>query len=180
MNKTKIFFDTEFTGLHQKTTLISIGLISDTGKKFYAELDDFDNSQVDEWLEENVTSKLFIRNPEVVIPDDIEYHIGNMDHIKKALLEWLSRFDEVEMWSDCLAYDWVLFSEIFGHAFNIPENVYYIPFDICTLFKVMDVDPDIGRESFADIGDSDFKHNAIWDAQVIKACYDKLSKKTGN
>ena len=28
MKKTKIFFDTEFSGLHQKTSLISIGLIS--------------------------------------------------------------------------------------------------------------------------------------------------------
>ena len=35
---TKIFFDTEFTGLHQKTTLISIGLIAETGETFYAEL----------------------------------------------------------------------------------------------------------------------------------------------
>jgi hypothetical protein len=35
MNKTKIFFDTEFTGLHQNTTLISIGLISECGKNFY-------------------------------------------------------------------------------------------------------------------------------------------------
>jgi hypothetical protein len=37
MSKTKIFFDTEFTGLHQGTTLISIGLISECGKTFYAE-----------------------------------------------------------------------------------------------------------------------------------------------
>jgi DNA polymerase III epsilon subunit-like protein len=36
MKKTKIFFDTEFTGLHQKTTLISIGLVSECGKTFYA------------------------------------------------------------------------------------------------------------------------------------------------
>lgn len=34
----KIFFDTEFTGLHQNTTLISIGLVSDEGERFYAEL----------------------------------------------------------------------------------------------------------------------------------------------
>jgi uncharacterized protein YprB with RNaseH-like and TPR domain len=31
------YFDTEFTGLHQNTTLISIGLIADTGDT-YAEL----------------------------------------------------------------------------------------------------------------------------------------------
>ena len=53
---TKIFFDTEFTGLHQRTTLISIGLIADLGlgkgtKSFYAELTDYDQSQVDEWIQ---------------------------------------------------------------------------------------------------------------------------------
>ena len=33
------FFDTEFTGLRKDTTLISIGIVSDTGDRFYAELD---------------------------------------------------------------------------------------------------------------------------------------------
>ena len=36
----KIFFDTEFTGLHKNTTLISIGLVAENGKKFYAEFND--------------------------------------------------------------------------------------------------------------------------------------------
>ena len=44
--------------------------------------------------------------------------------IKEKLIEWLSYYKEVEIWSDCLAYDWVLFNQIFGHAFNIPNNVY--------------------------------------------------------
>jgi hypothetical protein len=42
MKNTKLFLDTEFTGLHQNTTLISIGLIADTGDTFYAELTDYD------------------------------------------------------------------------------------------------------------------------------------------
>ena len=46
--KTKIFFDCEFTGLHQNTTLVSIGLISDKGHHFYAELYDYDKSQIDD------------------------------------------------------------------------------------------------------------------------------------
>jgi hypothetical protein len=92
----------------------------------------------------------------------------------------LSQFENVEMWSDCLAYDWVLFNDIFGTAFDIPKNVYYIPFDICTLFKIKGIDPDINREDFAKdilmkecfkVGQ---KHNALWDATVIKACYEKL------
>jgi hypothetical protein len=40
MKNTKLFLDTEFTGLHQNTTLISIGLIADTGDN--AELTDYD------------------------------------------------------------------------------------------------------------------------------------------
>jgi hypothetical protein len=56
---TKVFFDTEFTGLHQGTTLISIGLVAETGETFYAELSDYDQTQVDDWLRENVISKLW-------------------------------------------------------------------------------------------------------------------------
>jgi DNA polymerase III epsilon subunit-like protein len=40
-NCMKIFFDTEFTGLHKDTTLISIGLVSEDNRKFYAELIDY-------------------------------------------------------------------------------------------------------------------------------------------
>ena len=50
----KIFLDTEFTGLHQYTTLISIGIISEFGDTFYAEFSDYDKNQVDNWIQENV------------------------------------------------------------------------------------------------------------------------------
>jgi hypothetical protein len=53
----KIFFDTEFTGLHKNTTLISIGLVAETGESFYAEFTDYDKSQVNDWIKENVISK---------------------------------------------------------------------------------------------------------------------------
>ena len=44
----KIFFDTEFTGLHKNTTIISIGMIAENGKKFYAESTDYDGKQCDD------------------------------------------------------------------------------------------------------------------------------------
>ena len=43
--KTKVFFDTEFTGLRQQTTLISIGLVAESGE---AEWDD--NYEVIGWI----------------------------------------------------------------------------------------------------------------------------------
>ncbi len=165
-----IFFDTEFTGLHKNTTLISIGLVSDNGEEFYAEFTDYNKHQVDEWLQTNVIDNLVI--PDELTKQKINNFKGDMNYIQQKLRIWLSQFEHVEIWSDCLAYDWVLFNHIFGHAFNIPKNVYYIPFDICTLFKIKGIDPDINREEFAGIEGN--KHNALHDAKVIKACYERL------
>ncbi len=195
-DKKKIFFDTEFTGLHQNTTLISIGLISDCGNKFYAELNDYDKDQIDDWLEQNVIKNLLMKEPEngedeyYVARRSRDNKVGNdlyesysiqlrcdTERLKIELTKWLEQFGEVEIWSDCLSYDWVLFNQIFGHAFNIPKNVYYIPFDICTLFKVCDIDPDISREEFLGITNSSKKHNSLYDAEIIKDCYYLLNKK---
>jgi len=177
---TKVFFDTEFTGLHQKTTLISIGLISECGKTFYAEFNDFDSTQVDDWIQEHVINKLEYNSfyQKLKENDGNVFYKSTTSNIKDKLITWLEQFEKIEIWSDCLAYDWVLFNQLFGHALNIPSKVYYIPFDICTLFKVYDIDPDISREKFSGMMDQSQKHNALWDAKVIKACYFKLMDKS--
>lgn len=186
---TKIFFDTEFTGLHQNTTLISIGLVAESGETFYAELTDYDKEQVDDWIQKNVIDKLkwgyhypedYTPNQVTFIADDIKEmsRFGDTTKVKLFLSDWFYQFDKVQMWSDCLAYDWVLFCQIFGHAFNIPKNIYYIPFDISTLFEVKGINPDINREEFAGAWEAHkhFKHNALWDAKIIRECYNKISK----
>jgi len=175
-----IYFDLEFTGLHQNTTPISIGLISDDNKSFYAEFTDYDVSQVDEWIQTNVIENLLMNDiteqsySKKIINSNSNYIKGNSSFVKQKLEEWLSQFDKIEMWSDCLSYDWVLFSQIWGHAFNIPKNIYYIPFDICVLFKIKGIDPDISREDYVNVINKDAKHNSLFDAKVIKLCYEKL------
>jgi hypothetical protein len=174
---TKLFFDTEFTGLQQNTTLISLGIISDNDKTFYAEFTDFDVSQCDNWIFDNVINKLiFCGNcGSHYSNDDNNIQIyANTIKIRKELERWLEQFGQVEMWSDCLSYDWVLFNNLFGNAFKLPKNVYYIPFDICTVFKLKGIDPDINREEFAEIYSLVDKHNALYDAKIIKLCYEKL------
>jgi len=177
----RIFFDSEFTGLHQKTTLISIGFVAENGHTFYAEFTDYDKSQVDDWIQANVINNLFITDwytEECYNP--YEKHVifkGDVASNELALSHWLKGFEEkIEIWSDCLAYNWVLFNQLYGGALKIPEFIHYIPFDICTLFKIKGIDPDINREEFADFKENSKKHNALWDAKVIKGCYEKLIK----
>lgn len=182
MSKTKIFFDCEFTGLHQNTTLISIWLVADTWEEFYAEFNDYDKTQINPWLEKNIIKNLefnksisywYFWKKKVTL----KWHSKS---IKLYLIDWLRQFSEVEIWSDCLSFDWVLFNNLLADFSNwypeLPNNIYYIPFDICTLFKIKWIDPDISREDYVWISDNFNKHNALFDAQVIKMCYNKLMK----
>jgi hypothetical protein len=200
MTKTKIYFDTEFTGLHQKTTLISIGFISECGTKtFYAELTDYDKTQVDDWLVDNVISKLLFtdkitastgswenwKTEKGLYTDALEFTlaekdmsqfecIGKKEMVANRLKKWFTQFGDVEIWSDCLSYDWVLFCELFGGAFKVPENIYYIPFDLSSIFKIYGYDPDLSRKDFSGLNET--THNSLGDAKMIKACYDKVMK----
>lgn len=178
----KLFFDCEFTGLHQHTSLISLGIVAENGHHFYAEHFGFDRSQVDEWIEKNVISNLDYndgRPGPILIGSNVDM-CADLGRIRQCLELWLKHLelpsDEMfEIWGDCLAYDWVLFCELFGGGVEcLPRNVYYIPFDICTLFKIKGIDPDINRETFAELEPSS-KHNALHDALVTKACYERAT-----
>ena len=178
----KLYFDCEFTGLVKDTSLISIGFISECGKTFYAEFTDYDKSKIDEWLEENVIKRLKFNDlPDsgiIIDSDPSNFEIkANKNSIAEHLKIWISQFGKIEIWSDCLSYDWVLFCDLFGGAMSVPEDIYYIPFDICTSFKEFGIDPDINREEFAYCKqDHKNKHNSLHDAIVIKDCDIKLNK----
>jgi hypothetical protein len=170
----KLFFDTEFTGLHQRTSLISIGIVDDDDKMFYAVFNDYQLNQVDDWIANNVIKNLDLKYEDYPAVTTI---YGDTKKITNELVKWLDYYvaaDYLTMWSDCLAYDWVLFNELFGGALNIPPNINYIPRDLCTLMEIKGVDPDINREQFSEMENNSNKHNALFDAIVIKKCYEKL------
>jgi hypothetical protein len=176
-----VFLDSEFTGLHQYTSLISIGLVDENDRTFYAEFIDYNRMYVDDWIRDNVIANLIYNDSEIkflpIVNEDKNVIIkSDMTDIKNSLEDWLSQYDSVEIWSDCFSYDQMLFNQLWGHAFSIPKNIYYIWFDIATLMKIKGVDPDISREEF--VGYLSFvqtsKHNSLHDAKIIKACYEKL------
>lgn len=187
--RTKIFFDMEFTKLSLDTKIISIGLVDEKHTKvFYAEFTDHgfvldENDEQTKWMQENVMDNLLLKNKETFfdskLVNDVElvYVKNTADKVSTLLLEWLQEFGEVEMWSDCLSYDWVLFNSLFGKtALDLPKFIYYIPFDLCTVFKLKGIDPDISREEFCNVTEEvkHSKHNALYDALVIRSCYHKV------
>ncbi len=178
----KLFLDTEFTGLHQATTLISIALYADENNYFYAELNDYDKGQVTPWIEENVISKLEFNDiiGAVEISGTCIKIKANKATIALRLSFWLKQFDTVEIWADVLAYDWVLFCDLFGGALGIPENIFYAPFDLATAFRLKGLiephskyEQDVKRLDFIGLKSSK-QHHALEDAKVDKLCFEKL------
>lgn len=191
----KLFFDTEFTGLHQHTTLISLGIISEHGDKFYAEFIDYDKNQVNEWIRENVINNLkFSSQTKICKINNIDGKIivGVKDDtkgIKEKLSEFLQvlnhdRKTNYELYSDVCHYDMVLFAELFGGAFELPKNVnavcHDINQDIASYYQISEREAfdknreDIIREHNSNhplLNTEDDKHNSLYDAKVIKTIY---------
>lgn len=173
MSKTQVFLDIEFTGLHQNTTPISMGLVAIDGSSFYGEFEDYDRSQTNDWIDKNIIPYLLMNNPSLMVSADVGV-IGNREEVRNVLTEWLDQYDAIEIWGDLKDYEMVLFNELFGGAYERPKNIYYISYDICTFFKVKNIDSSISREEFIGIDIPGDKHSALYDARVIKACYEKL------
>jgi len=116
--------------------------------------------------------------------------------IGNTLVLWLQDIaqyhrKQIQIYCDCYAYDWMLFNDLIckdGKALNLPNFVYYIPMDLSTTLQLQGYDPDITREEFItketvesikdyslfDKMDGNFKHNALWDTYVARACFNEL------
>jgi hypothetical protein len=180
----KVFLDTEFTGLVRNTTLISLAMVDEDGRSFYAEFDDYDAGQVTEWINHHVIARLeMIDAQEYSGESDGVFMVkGDRQFVKSKIEEWLYNYESVEMWADVLAYDWVLFCDLFGGSMFIPSQIFYAPFDLSTLFRVKayinpvsKYDQDLNRFEFAGY-DIEKQHHALHDARVMKICFEKLMK----
>ena len=184
----KLFFDVEFTGLRQNTTPISIGIVSEDGKRFYAEFTDYDEGQCDDWIKENVISELLHDTEKWYegISDKQTYGIKKI--ISYALKDWLQQFETIQFVSDVCHYDFVILIDLLtngGTALDLSENIsavcHDLNMDIARHFRVSDREAfDMSREQIMNdlCGPEDIvtgnKHNSLYDAEVIRAIWKEI------
>lgn len=179
----KVFMDTEFEGLYKDAKLISIGLISENGKEFYGEISGINTHKQDDWVVKNVLNNTVEYGDAQVLDivnDENNYFVGDKDYIASQLREWFMQFGDVEMVSDVCHYDMVLFIDLFGSAFDIPDNIcpccHDINSDIAREYNITEKEAfDFNREQIlesSDIDTSGQKHNSMYDARVIKTIYE--------
>jgi len=179
LNNLKIvFIDTEFTGEHQFATLVSIGIVTLSGEKLYITLNDYEKSQVTEWLKSNVLSDI----------DPGESVDSKIAATKMAsFLKDYSSGNKLYVVSAGLGLDIVLFFELFKHLNDVSEKQFHALYDLpdylshhCTidlntLFRLVGVSPAESRAQYAGVT-NESRHNSLSDAEVVRKCFLRLSK----
>lgn len=108
------FIDTEFVerGSGHPVQLISIGIVDEKGREYYAECDEFNPVFATPWLKKNVV-------PHLVGPRKTR------QQIREDILNFAAPNLKPWFWGYFADYDWVVFCQIFGAMVDLPEGYPY-------------------------------------------------------
>lgn len=173
-----VYYDCEFREDGVVIDLISIGMVADDGKEFYAVSNEFDTRCVaqHDWLMENVMNSIehdqFIVSDSEGVPVVRDIYVTDpaamsRQHIRRGILEFLAQYRSVELWAWFGAYDHVCLAQLWGPMVELPYDI--IPMytnDIKTLAQQAG-NPKLPAQPAG-------VHNALEDAKFNKVRYDFL------
>lgn len=156
----RYFLDTEFieSGPHKPIQLISIGIVAEDGRTFYAVSRDFNPDDASDWVKANVLPQIRM---------DCRTSI---ESIRKYLLAFFEGRGKPEFWGYYADYDWVVFCQIFGSMVDLPKGW---PMYCRDLKQWCD---DLGNPQLPE--QSRMEHNALNDALWNQTVYEFLSRRT--
>lgn len=123
----KYWYDTEFVENGSTIDLISIGVVAEDGREFYAESLDADLGKASDWVKENVLPHLWSRqsdkrNPNGFIRDGGSGGWLYRRHLKEELRSFCdpAKYGAPEFWGYFSAYDHVALCQLFGTMMDLP------------------------------------------------------------
>ena len=111
----RYFYDTEFIEDGSTIELVSIGIVAEDGREFYAVSNEFDASRANEWVRDNVLSKLPRASHPAWKP---------LRQIREEAHAFLAAGRGVpELWAWVGAYDHVVFAQLWGDMSGLPKDL---------------------------------------------------------
>lgn len=190
----KYFLDTEFIeGFHKPLfgkrrhfiDLISIGIVCEDGRSYYAVSNEFSPKDADDWVRKNVIKQLPPRfanttDPSIRPSDKRNQFLWKTNnHIKQDLLDffgcvvendyrlrWVTN-QEIEIYGYYADYDWVLFCSLFGRMINLPVGFPMYCRDLKQMLDEKSVSSGVELHNIKDSEDyprQGNEHNALDDA----------------
>jgi hypothetical protein len=143
----RIFLDTEFIEDGRTIDLVSIGMVREDGRSYYAQALGFDPSRASKWVQDNVLSLLRRCDLGAELAAEMESH-ERSGRPCSSMCPWRSRAElrqeimafvasprlgaaparepwereEPEFWADYASYDWVALCQIFGTMMEKPDG----------------------------------------------------------
>ena len=180
MKPMKYFIDTEFIEEPNTIQLISIVIVADDGRQYFALSSEYDSAKASVWVTKNVIIPLY---NEMVGNSSYYNHLNfHQDYgkqirtIRKEILEFVG-FPEYpkgkpEFWGYYANYDWVVFCWIFGRMVDLPKG---FPMYCRDIKQVMDMLSLTKKD--LNIHDPNGKHDALVDAAWNRELYYRIINK---
>jgi hypothetical protein len=149
----RYWFDTEFIEDGHTIDLLSIGVVCEDGREFYAESAEADLSRADEWVRANVIPHLQ--------GVDREFHRWQ---IAETLVEWVAEGGgRPEFWAYYGDYDWVVLCQLYGRMVDLPDGWPMFALDVKQLAVSLH-DPKLPEQSSTE-------HHALADARWTREAW---------
>lgn len=111
----RYFYDTEFIEDGETIELVSIGIVGEDGREYYAISSEFDPERANDWVRANVLNKLPPRTAPVWKP---------LETIRDEVLAFLTaRHTQPELWAWVGAYDHVVLAQLWGDMRGLPREL---------------------------------------------------------
>lgn len=111
----RYFYDCEFIEDGRTIDLVSIGVVAEDGREFYAVSTEFDPNRAGPWVRTHVLDKL---------PSPADKAWRSRRKIRDDLLEFLTAGPgEVELWAWVGAYDHVVLCQLWGAMPDLPDEL---------------------------------------------------------
>ena len=147
----KIFFDTEFIEDGKTIDLISIGMVREDGRRFYAENAECALGRADDWVKANVFPHLVGEKAWMTRAE-----------LRDAIFEFVG--EKPEFWAYFADYDWVVLCQLYGRMINLPEG---------WPMWCRDVKQALSARGIIDLpAKSGVEHNALADALNVKELHE--------
>lgn len=187
----KYWFDTEFIEDGKTIDLISIGIVAEDGREYYAVSNNFNPKKASEWVLENVLSPMGIGkngwfgSPDILSPTQKEHWKAQRSRaqIKEDIIKFVynypdpaitfedtvqPNFDKPEFWAYYADYDWVTFCQLFGTMMDLPKG---FPMYCRDIKQWCD---QLGNPRLPEQGKGE--HNALADARWNKQAWEFLKQ----
>ncbi|MFV0534553.1 MAG: polyadenylate-specific 3'-exoribonuclease AS [Cumulibacter sp.] len=111
----RFFYDTEFIEDGVGIDLVSIGIVDETGREYYAISAEHDPSKAGAWVRRNVLDQL---------PSPSNKLWRSRSTIRDEVLEFLlGPGESIELWAWVAAYDHVALCQLWGDMTRLPKQI---------------------------------------------------------